>query len=63
MRKSGITARRKKKYKAATDSSHGEPVAKNVLNRRFTVESPNTVWAGDIKVYVGYSRMNRRRGK
>lgn len=48
MRESGICARRPKRYKATTDSSHDQVVAKNVLNRSFDVDRPNTVWAGDI---------------
>ena len=31
-----------------TNSSHGLPVSPNLLERRFTVEAPNRVWAGDI---------------
>jgi transposase InsO family protein len=35
-------------WKATTDSGHRLPVATNTLDRRFTVSSPNRVWAGDI---------------
>ena len=31
-----------------TNSSHGLPVAPNLLERRFTVAGPNQVWVGDI---------------
>ena len=31
-----------------TDSRHEEPVAPNLLERRFTVAGPNQVWVGDI---------------
>ena len=47
MRQFGIQARRKRKYRATTDSSHDYPVAPNVLDRRFTVTRPNTVWVSD----------------
>lgn len=47
----GIKARARRKYKATTDSNHGLPVAPNLLDRRFTVETPNRVWTSDI-IYV-----------
>lgn len=31
-----------------TDSRHGEPVAPNLLERRFTVAAANQVWVGDL---------------
>ena len=31
-----------------TDSRHGEPIAPNLLERRFTVAGANQVWVGDI---------------
>lgn len=48
MRESGIRAKSARKYKATTDSNHRLPVAPNVLDRRFIVDSPNKVWASDI---------------
>lgn len=48
MRKCGIKARRKKKYRATTDSKHGLPVAENLLARKFFCADPNRVWASDI---------------
>jgi transposase InsO family protein len=48
MRQDGIRAKTIKKWRATTQSSHRLPVAENTLNRQFTVESPNRVWAGDI---------------
>jgi transposase InsO family protein len=44
----GLRARGKRKFKATTNSSHGLPVSPNLLERRFAVEAPNRVWAGDI---------------
>lgn len=38
---------RKRKYKATTYSDHKLPVAENILNQNFKVESPNSVWAAD----------------
>ena len=48
MKAHGLRARGKRKFKATTNSSHGLPVSPNLLERRFTVEAPNQVWAGDI---------------
>jgi transposase InsO family protein len=48
MRENGVVARRKRKYRATTDSRHSHPVAENVLQRCFTVDEPNRVWVGDI---------------
>ena len=48
MRAEGIRAKTVKKWKATTDSGHRLPVAANTLNRAFTVNKPNRVWAGDI---------------
>ena len=44
----GIRARTVKKWRATTQSQHRFPVAANTLERAFTVEAPNRVWAGDI---------------
>ena len=48
MRGEGIRAKTVKKWRATTQSNHQMPVASNTLNRQFTVEAPNRVWAGDI---------------
>ena len=48
MRVEGIRAKTVKKWRAPTQSTHRLPVATNTLNRQFTVEAPNQVWAGDI---------------
>jgi putative transposase len=49
MRKHGIQARGKRRFRVtATDSRHDLPIAPNLLNRNFTVAAPNQVWAGDI---------------
>ena len=48
MRHDGIRAKTVKKWRATTQSQHRFPVAANTLNRQFTVESPNRVWAGDL---------------
>ena len=48
MRQEGIRAKTVKKWRATTQSQHRFPVAANTLNRQFTVEAPNRVWAGDL---------------
>ncbi|MBU6432496.1 MAG: hypothetical protein KJS98_04180 [Nitrospirae bacterium] len=48
MRAEGIRAKIVKKWPATTQSNHRIPVAANRLNRQFTVDHPNRVWAGDI---------------
>jgi len=48
MRKHGIRAKTKKKFKATTDSKHTKPVSGNLLDRQFEVKRPNAVWSTDI---------------
>jgi transposase InsO family protein len=48
MRKCGIKARRRRKYRVTTDSKHSFPVAENLLNREFFSAGPNHVWVSDI---------------
>jgi putative transposase len=48
MREQGLAPRRRKRFRKTTDSNHALPVAPNVLDRDFTIESPNLAWAGDI---------------
>ena len=43
-----LKVKRKRKYKATTDSKHNLPVAENVLNRQFAPQGPNQVWGTDI---------------
>lgn len=48
MKKHGIQAKRRKKFKTTTDSKHNLPVADNLLNREFEAGKPNQSWVGDI---------------
>jgi len=48
MKKAGIHAVTKKKYRATTDSKHSHPIAANYLNRNFKVDKPNKFWVADI---------------
>lgn len=48
MRELGLEGRRKRRFRATTDSNHRFPVAPNILMRDFNVEAPNTAWVTDI---------------
>ncbi len=48
MRELGLEGRRKRRFRATTDSRHRFPVAPNLLMRHFDVEAPNTAWVTDI---------------
>ncbi|MCP5067986.1 MAG: IS3 family transposase, partial [bacterium] len=48
MRELGLEGRRKRRFRATTDSQHRFPVAPNILMRDFDVEAPNTAWVTDI---------------
>jgi transposase InsO family protein len=48
MRDLGLEGRRKRRFRATTDSQHRFPVAPNLLMRDFDVEAPNTAWVTDI---------------
>jgi putative transposase len=48
MHQNGIFRKSKRKFKITTDSKHNLPVAPNLLNREFIVESPNKAWVSDI---------------
>lgn len=48
MRKEGIKSKRRRKFRATTNSRHSFPVAPNLLERNFDVDAPNKVWASDI---------------
>lgn len=48
MRDLGLYGKTRRKFVKTTDSKHALPVAPNRLNRNFTPETPNAVWAGDI---------------
>jgi transposase InsO family protein len=48
MREGGLVARRRRRFRATTDSKHRFPVAANVLMRDLEVSAPNTAWVTDI---------------
>ena len=51
MKTAGLQAKSARRFRTTTQSDHREPVAPNVLDRQFAVETiaqPNRVWAADI---------------
>jgi putative transposase len=48
MKKAGLEAKSRKKFKRTTDSRHKLPVAANLVNQQFQVYRPNKIWCGDI---------------
>lgn len=48
MRKDGLYAKTKRKFRVTTDSNHNQPVAPNLLNREFNPARPNQAWVSDI---------------
>ena len=48
MRRHGIAAKTKRKFRCTTDSNHDRPVAENVVDRQFEPEAANRVWTADI---------------
>lgn len=48
MRDNGLKALMKRRYKKTTDSTHGGPVAPNLLDQDFSAEGPNQKWGVDI---------------
>jgi transposase InsO family protein len=52
MRRDGLIARRRKRYRSTTMSEHDQPIAPNLLARRFNAERPNQRWVGDTTELV-----------
>ena len=48
MRRHGIRARCRRRFRTTTDSNHAFPLAPNLLARQFTAAAPNQVWLADI---------------
>ena len=48
MREDGLFGKKARQFRTTTDSEHSDPVAENLLDQEFFVETPDTVWAGDI---------------
>src|SRR5258706_9082326 len=48
MRKNRIQGRQKRRFRRTTDSNHAQPIAPNVLERKFNPKGPNEAWATDV---------------
>ena len=48
MKKAAVSVKHRKKFKLTTDSNHNLPVAPNLLDRQFEVQTADTVWCADI---------------
>jgi len=48
MRREGIVGRKKRRFRKTTDSNHPDPIAPNVLARKFDTELPDTAWVTDV---------------
>ncbi len=48
MRREGIAAETKRKFRVTTDSNHDRPVAENLVNRQFQPEEADRTWTADI---------------
>lgn len=48
MKEEGLVPKKARLFRRTTISAVHHPKAENVLNRQFSVESPDQVWAGDI---------------
>jgi putative transposase len=48
MREEGIKARQKRRFRRTTDSKHTNPIAPNVLERKFETTAPNKAWVTDV---------------
>ena len=52
MQEDGLKARLRKRYTLTTMSDHDQPVAANLLDRRFEADAPNQRWVGDTTEFV-----------
>jgi transposase InsO family protein len=58
MQEKGLKGRIRRRYKCTTMSEHEQPIAPNVLARRFEAEGPDQRWVGDTtELLVGNGRM------
>jgi putative transposase len=48
MTEKGLRGRSKRRFVRTTDSKHDNPIAPNVLERRFEASTPNEAWVGDV---------------
>ena len=57
MQEAGLVARARKRYMGTTMCDHDQPVAANLLDRRFAAAAPNQRWVGDTtELIIGGSQ-------
>ena len=54
MRAEGLKAKKPRRFRITTVSSHSYPIAANVLARNFTQSAPNRAWVADITYFATY---------
>jgi len=47
MRAEGLVGRARRRYRCTTMSDHDQPIAANLLDRKFEADAPNQRWVGD----------------
>ena len=52
MREDGLKGRVRRRYKCTTMSEHDQPIAPNILSRRFGADAPNQRWVSDTTELV-----------
>ncbi len=52
MQEERLQARARKRFKITTMSDHDQPVADNLLDRRFEAEGPNQRWVSDTTEFI-----------
>ena len=58
MRQASLRARVRRRYKCTTMSEHDQPIAPNLLGRRFDADAPNQRWVGDTtELLVGAGKL------
>jgi len=48
MNEKGLRGRSKQRFVCTTDSKHDDPIAPNILERKFETTGPNEAWVGDV---------------
>ena len=48
MKRHGLQAKQRRRYRLTTDSAHDQPITNNLLNRNFRPDSVNQAWVGDL---------------
>ena len=48
MNEKGLRGRSKQRFVCTTDSKHDDPIAPNILERKFETTAPNEAWVGDV---------------